>query len=347
MSGNSVSDDLAAGLSFRGMQARGADLTLLDAARIVAHGGDLESDLQALARHVLAATGARASVIYLLDPLGQALVPAAAAGLDDQVLATADSVPTADSEQLVARVAHERRPLTSTDDSTAELLRGTSQAGGGLISLPLLASDETGREDLEGVLLVSFTGPPPEPDAAEDPLFALADLCAVAIRKARLAHALTERSEWIERLASTDALTGLANRSTLERMLELEIARAIRLNSQLSVVLFDIEGMAGINQRDGMGAGDDVLRHFAALLADQVRLVDTIGRTGGDEFGLIAPGGGGEVVAGRVRDAAAQMETRGGHPLRVRTGVAVFPEEGASVPELLTAAALAMEKARA
>ena len=49
----------------------------------------------------------------------------------------------------------------------------------------------------------------------------MADLAAVAIRKARLESALVERSDWIERLASTDALTGIANRATLERMLEL------------------------------------------------------------------------------------------------------------------------------
>ncbi|HEY7599401.1 MAG TPA: GGDEF domain-containing protein, partial [Candidatus Limnocylindrales bacterium] len=175
----------------------------------------------------------------------------------------------------------------------------------------------------------------------------LADLCAVAIRKARLAHALVERSEWIERLASTDALTGLANRATFERMLELEIARATRQDVQLSLVLFDVDGFAAINAREGAAAGDDVLRRLASLLADQVRLVDTIGRLGADEFGLIAPGGGGSVVADRVREAAAALHTRGGAALGVRAATVVFPQDGGSSSELMAAAGTALRAAPA
>jgi diguanylate cyclase (GGDEF)-like protein len=328
------------------MDARAPGLTLLEAARIVARGGDLESELKALAEHVLGASGARAAVVYLLDPVGQALVPAAAAGINDVRLAEAQSVPVGESGELVGRVAHERRPLTGVAQA-ASILNGTSQAGGGLIGLPLMTGDETGREDIEGVLLTSFTGEPPDPDSSEDPLFALADLCAVAIRKARLTHALTERSEWIERLASTDALTGLPNRQTFERMLELEIARATRQGAQLSVVLFDVDDMAGLNEREGQPAGDDVLRRLASLLADQVRLVDTIGRLGGDEFGVIAPGGGGEVVAGRVRAAAAEMATAGGSSLSLRTAVITYPDDGATTTELLSAADSALAKTSA
>jgi two-component system, cell cycle response regulator len=329
----------------REMEARGTGLTLLEAARIVARGGDLETELNALARHALAASGARAAAIYLLDPIGGTLVPAAAAGVSANDLAAADSVAVVDGRALVARVAHERRPLTSGDPDTAPLLGAMSP--GELIAIPLVASDENGLEDVEGVLLAAFAGEAPDPESSEDPLFALADLSAVAIRKARLAHALTERSEWIERLASTDPLTGLANSATFERMLELEIARATRLKSQLSVVVFDIDDMSGINSRGGASAGDNLLRRFASLLADQVRLVDTIGRLGGDEFGLIAPGGGGEVVAGRVRQAATQLRTPDGSALGVLSGVAVFPDDGASGPELVAAATAALETARA
>jgi len=181
---------------------------------------------------------------------------------------------------------------------------------------------------------------------ADGSLEAIADLAAVAIRKARLESALVERSDWIERLASTDALTGIANRATLERMLELEIARATRQATQVSVVIFDIDGLAALNQKAGAHAGDDALRRFASLLADQVRLVDTIGRVGADEFGIIAPGGGGMVVAERVGKAAQALLLADGKPLSVSAANVVFPGDGASSTELMNAAEVALETAK-
>jgi diguanylate cyclase (GGDEF)-like protein len=321
-------------------------LTLLGAARIVARGGDLESELAALAGHVRAATGALAAIVYLLDPVGGRLVPAAGAGVDESVLTDSASLLTTDANELVARAATERRAMTADATVRASLLAGLAPPPRGAIALPLIAADETGGEDVEGVLLAGFAGEAPDPEAAEDSLFALADLCAVAVRKARLAHALVERSEWIERLASTDALTGLANRQTFERMLELEIARATRQESQLSLIVFDVEDFRGLNEREGAAAADDVLRWLASLLADQVRLVDTIGRLGHDEFGLIAPGGGGNVVAGRVRDAAAALRTKSGAPVAVRAVNVVFPADGGSAGELMAAAGVALGEPR-
>jgi diguanylate cyclase (GGDEF)-like protein len=329
------------------MERNEPQLTLLEAARIVARGGDLESELQALAGHAMTATGARATAIYLLDPVAQSLIAAAAAGIDQSRLASADSVAVADATELVARVARERSALTAAEGEGAQLLAGSSQAGGGLVALPLVAGDDAGREEIEGVLLVSVTGPAPDPASLDETLFALADLSAVAISKARLAHALTQRSEWIERLASTDVLTGIANRNTFERMLELEVARATRQESELSLVMFDVDGMTAINKREGQPAGDDVLRHVAALLAEQVRLVDTIGRLGGDEFGVIAPGGGGRVVAERISQMASHLATRDGAAIPLHSAVTVYPHDGDSAQALLESATKQLQKTRA
>jgi diguanylate cyclase (GGDEF)-like protein len=311
-------------------------LSLLEATRIVARGGDLDSELAALSQHVRGITGALAAVIYLHDPVGNSLVPAAGSGIAEHELDAAGGVPVIDSMELVARVAAERRPLT--EPSVAAIFGALSPSPRGLIGVPLIAADANGAEDLEGVLLAAFAGEAPDPHSAEDPLFALADLCALAIRKARLTNALVERSEWIERLASTDPLTGLANRQTFERMLELEIARAKRQLLELSVVVFDVEDFTGLNAREGRAAGDDVLRRLASLLADEVRLVDTIGRLGNDELGLIAPGGGGAVVASRVRSAAKSIKTRAGSDVPVRAATAIFPRDGQSPAELIAAA---------
>jgi diguanylate cyclase (GGDEF)-like protein len=322
-----------------------ANFTLLEAARIVARGGELDTKLDALAAHVIDAAGAVAAVIYLNDPVAGILVPAAQAGFDENILAEHGQVSADDPEELVALVVRERRGATASGASAARAFTGQHVDWQGLVALPLVAADEAGGEDAEGALVAAFERTPPDPNSPENPLTALADLGAIAIRQARLENALLERADWIGRLASTDSLTGLANRVTFERMLELEIARATRQETQLSVVLFDIDGFAEINERGGAAAGDEVLRHVAATLADQVRLVDTVARFGADEFALIAPGGGGQIAGRRIRDAIAKRESVTG-PISISVGAVVYPIDGASSEELLTAAASALEEAK-
>jgi len=145
--------------------------------------------------------------------------------------------------------------------------------------------------------------------------------------------------------ATTDPLTGLANKVTFERMLELEIARAMRQETQLGVLLFDVDGFAEINDKGGARAGDEVLRHVAATLAGQVRLVDTVARFGPDEFALIAPGGAGQIAGRRVRDALAGTESVTG-PISISVGAAVYPIDGATSEELLDAAGRALAEAK-
>lgn len=326
------------------MQGTDPKFTLLEAARIVARGSELDAKLDALCGHVLGAAGASAAVIYLYDPVRHLLVPAAQAGLDAADLATNGTISADDPHELVAQVVRERRMATGPGGSSAAIA-DQNGAGGGQVALPLIASDESGGEDAEGVLLAAFDGEAPDVSWPENVLTALADLSAVAIRQARLENALMERADWIGRLANTDQLTGLANRVTFERMLELEIARATRQETQLSVLLFDIDGFAQINERAGAQAADDVLRHVAATMADQVRLVDTVARYGPDEFALIAPGGGGEVVGRRVRDALTILEAAG-EPVSLGVGAVVYPIDGVTSDELLAGAAAALAEAK-
>ncbi len=326
------------------MKGQDPQFTLLEAARIVARGSELDAKLDALCVHVLSAAGASAAIVYLFDPVARALVPAAQAGLDASDLAASGAISADDPTELVARVVRERRTeMGRAGDSRALADQGDADAG--QVALPLIATDESGGEDAEGVLLASFAGRVPDLAGPENALTALADLCAVAIRQARLETALLERADWIGRLATTDPLTGLANRVTFERMLELEIARATRQETQLSVLLFDIDGFAEINERAGAEAADDVLRHVAATLADQVRLVDTVARYGPDEFALIAPGGGGEVAGRRVRDAVGRLEAAG-QAVSLGVGAVVHPQDGATSDELLASAAAALAEAK-
>ena len=169
-------------------------------------------------------------------------------------------------------------------------------------------------------------------------LTALAALAAIAVDRARLSSTAAERSDWFERMAHTDPLTGLANERTVARILELELARAGRQGSEVSLAMFDIDDFQATNQSGGHEAGDDVLRRVAAVLAESVRLVDTVGRIGGDEFVLVAPGSAGMTVAKRVLDSIRALPTVAGRPITVSAGVARFPVDGADAEALIAAA---------
>jgi diguanylate cyclase (GGDEF)-like protein len=244
-------------------------------------------------------------------------------------------------------------PVAATAlDRAARDLAGDERAGGltsaGLetVALRPLVVTRGGIEMPVGVMLLGWRTSRPLTDDEQPLLGAIADLTAVAIDRARLASMILERSEWFERLAHTDPLTGLANARTFARVLELELARAARQGSEISIAVFDVDNLGRINDTAGHGAGDDVLRAVASVLAESVRLVDTVARYGGDEFVLIAPGAAGPTVAQRVLNGVAALPPIAEGPITVSAGVARFPVDGATGDELLAAAKAALDRAR-
>jgi diguanylate cyclase (GGDEF)-like protein len=136
------------------------------------------------------------------------------------------------------------------------------------------------------------------------------------------------------RIAGRDPLTGLANRRTAEQVVAAAIARAERGLGTPSVVVVDLDGFAGVNDRVGTAGGDDVLRAAAARLTATARTVDTVARLGGDEFLVLleSTGGPGAVAAlGRLRRALAEdwSEVTGGLPVGASLGIATYrPGDG-------------------
>jgi diguanylate cyclase (GGDEF)-like protein len=98
-----------------------------------------------------------------------------------------------------------------------------------------------------------------------------------------------ERTRELRLLATTDALTGLANRRRMDEVLHQEHLRVTRFGGCLSVILCDIDSFKAINDTHGHHAGDLVLIAFGDLLSAHVRRVDTVGRWGGEEFLVICP----------------------------------------------------------
>lgn len=103
-------------------------------------------------------------------------------------------------------------------------------------------------------------------------------------------RSLRDQAEQLERLSTTDELTGVHNRRYLSRRLEEESRRAARDDGDLALVLLDVDNFKAINDLHSHLVGDEVLARMAAVLAGTVRRSDVVARWGGEEFALLLPG---------------------------------------------------------
>ncbi len=144
----------------------------------------------------------------------------------------------------------------------------------------------------------------------------------------QLAYERAMAMDALEALATTDALTGLANRRVGAERLGAEIDRSDRSGKTVSIVLMDIDHFKSVNDTWGHNAGDIVLKTVAGILSDSVRSIDVAVRHGGEEFLLILPETGlDEAVqtAERVRKriARASVSVEGNPALQVTASFGV------------------------
>jgi two-component system cell cycle response regulator len=161
--------------------------------------------------------------------------------------------------------------------------------------------------------------------------------------QARLEALATQVGE-LQRLSSTDGLTGVHNHRHFQERLRDEFRRAQRYDDALSLILLDLDHFKDVNDRYGHAAGDGVLREVAGALQRGVRETDLVARYGGEEFAVLLPRThltGALTVAERVRRELGALRPGPGGDLRVTAslGVSSFPHRSVLSPEqlLLTA----------
>jgi diguanylate cyclase len=143
----------------------------------------------------------------------------------------------------------------------------------------------------------------------------------------RLSRRVREQNLKLAELSRTDPLTGLPNRKHWEEAVERELRRHQRNGGPACLLMLDVDNFKQVNDRYGHPAGDEVLRGVAAVLRDCVRGQDTVGRYGGEEFGVVLPETrieGAMVIAERIRSriARAPLEQRDGIRCTISIGVA-------------------------
>lgn len=127
-----------------------------------------------------------------------------------------------------------------------------------------------------------------------------------------IASNITERVKarrMLERLANTDALTGLLNRRAFIERAEALLAEHRKESAPLSLVLLDIDHFKQINDTHGHAAGDAVLAGIGRFLAAQLRTSDVLARLGGEEFVALMPGADAEMAMIRVERLRMNLAT--------------------------------------
>ena len=226
-----------------------------------------------------------------------------------------------DSEEKLKAFAGAPKPLFKTQSC---------------ISIPLRISGET-----MGILNLSdkATGEPfTEKDLAALTPFAMQSTILLKLSEC---HRVGEQ---MRELSITDPLTSLFNRRYFDVRLEEEFQRARRYALEFSLAIIDVDDFKALNDTEGHLAGDYALREIANIMTNSIRANDILVRLGGEEFAIIMPQTGKDEafnVIERIRGNVDAMVLPGvrqkasGGCLTISSGVAMFPECGESIENII------------
>jgi diguanylate cyclase (GGDEF)-like protein/putative nucleotidyltransferase with HDIG domain len=273
------------------------------------------------------------SALFLLDEETESLRCHLATGEDAELI---QRVVVRSGDGLTGWVARNRRAVVnarpSADFEAAGMSDVTSKLQSALVC-PLLANDK-----FIGTLALYHT----------EPAFYREDHRRLLERVSEQGATVIKNALEFERTRQdslTDPLTGLPNTRNLFLHLNRELARAERLNAEVSLMVMDLDQFKEINDTHGHHVGDRALREVARVLLGAIRPYDMCVRYAGDEFIVVLSGcGAGEAEQKRqelqVAVESVLFEARPGRrvPLGISVGAAVFPQDGGTYESLLAAA---------
>lgn len=306
---------------------------------------DLNRTLSVVTETAMDTLNADRAALYLLTPERDALYTKVGRGIGDEPT----MLPV--GQGRLGWVAEHGRPLLlslTQDEGLAvpEPQAGEPQAPHELI-VPM-----SGRGRVLGALALLRD--------AEDAPFTQADLHTIRSFAAQASVAIENviLHREAQRLSVTDTLTGLWNFRHFQMEAEREFESAARFHRPLSLLVIDVDHFKRVNDAHGHQVGDRVLKDVAGAIHHSTRVPDVVARYGGEEFVVLLPGtatDGAVTTAERVRESTRAttlpeaVGTGAGEPPTVVTcsvGVAVFPEHGRTLSELLRAADAAMYAAK-
>jgi diguanylate cyclase (GGDEF)-like protein len=173
----------------------------------------------------------------------------------------------------------------------------------------------------------------------------IADHAAIAIANAQM-------YERVERLATTDGLTGLTNHRHFQNLFDSVVARAERYSRRVSLIFTDIDHFKSVNDTYGHPVGDQVLRRIAAMLVANARRTDIVARYGGEEFAVLmeeTSAKGAAQTAERIRKAVEAETFRcenGTFKVTLSLGLATFPTNGSNKAQVTECADQALYQAK-
>ena len=311
--------------------------TLFNIGTTVSQTLNLEELLVSVLDRVLKVTGVEIAGIFLLDEKTRELVLRASRGMSVSFVREVKILSA--GEGILKQVVETGKPLLVENMSLEPRFNhhGTKKwRVQSFAALSIMA-----KEKILGMMGIGSYGHREFPDWEVRMLGTIANQIGMAIDNAQLyEHALE--------LAFTDGLTGLYNRRYLMDQIEREFIRAQRSKAPLSLIMIDLDGLKGINDRFGHHVGDSFLKEVARIVKANTRASDVAARWGGDEFMLLAPGTdskGADKIAERIRAQVEHFKIKleGEEAgITVSAGIVSYPTNASVVPELVKKADEAM-----